>query len=132
MLATIGAVLAGAIFGDHCSPISDTTVLSSAACGCDHLDHVATQMPYAVTVAGVALFLGYVPIGFGFKSPQLLLPMGLIVLYIIVQFLGRPVLEYASAGFTADDDGEPVAEADANDDDAPVISLDSLADPDDA
>eukprot|EP00913_Durusdinium_trenchii_P008883 g8349.t1 len=94
MLATIGAVLAGAIFGDHCSPISDTTVLSSAATNCDHLDHVATQMPYAVTVALVALVFGYVPVGFGF-SPILMMPLGLITMFCIVQFLGKPVEEYS-------------------------------------
>jgi Na+/H+ antiporter NhaC len=102
MLATIGAVLAGSIFGDHCSPISDTTVLSSAASGSDHLDHVSTQLPYAVSVALVALLLGYVPVGFGY-SPVVLLPLGLIVLYLIVQFLGRPVEEYAKSMAPLDD-----------------------------
>ena len=61
MLGSIGAVLAGAIWGDHCSPISDTTVLSSASAQCGHLDHVATQFPYALTVGLIALLLGYVP-----------------------------------------------------------------------
>ena len=54
------AVLDGAIFGDHCSPISDTTVLSSVAAGCDHLDHVKTQVPYAVGIMSVAALFGYV------------------------------------------------------------------------
>jgi len=54
LLGGIASVLAGAIFGDHCSPISDTTVLSSMASGCDHVDHVRTQLPYALLVAGVA------------------------------------------------------------------------------
>ena len=53
------AVLDGAIFGDHCSPISDTTVMSSIASSCDHLDHVKTQLPYALTTMGVAALLGY-------------------------------------------------------------------------
>ena len=64
-LATVGAILAGAIFGDHCSPISDTTVLSSAASGCDHLHHVATQVPYSIVIAVASLLFGYLPIGFG-------------------------------------------------------------------
>jgi Na+/H+ antiporter NhaC len=64
-LATVGAILAGAIFGDHCSPISDTTVLSSAAAGCNHLQHVATQLPYAILMAACSLLFGYLPIGFG-------------------------------------------------------------------
>lgn len=57
--ATLAATLGGAVFGDHCSPISDTTVMSSMASQCDHIDHVRTQLPYALTVAGVAI-LGYV------------------------------------------------------------------------
>lgn len=64
-LATVGAILAGAIFGDHCSPISDTTVLSSAAAGCDHLQHVSTQLPYALLIAACSVVFGYLPIGFG-------------------------------------------------------------------
>jgi Na+/H+ antiporter NhaC len=58
------AVLDGAIFGDHCSPISDTTILSSLSSGCDHLDHVATQLPYAVTVMSLAA-TGYVAVALG-------------------------------------------------------------------
>ncbi|MEM9702521.1 MAG: Na+/H+ antiporter NhaC family protein [Planctomycetota bacterium] len=90
MLGTIGAVLAGAIFGDHCSPISDTTVLSSAASGCDHLDHVATQMPYAVTVGLIALIFGYVPAGFGVPS-WVCLPAGIVGTVAVVFFVGRKV-----------------------------------------
>jgi Na+/H+ antiporter NhaC len=55
-----GAVLDGAIFGDHCSPISDTTVMSSLSSGCHHLDHIRTQLPYAVAVMVLAALLGYV------------------------------------------------------------------------
>ncbi|MEM7205530.1 MAG: Na+/H+ antiporter NhaC family protein [Planctomycetota bacterium] len=61
MILTIGAVLEGSIFGDHCSPISDTTVLSSVASGSDHLHHVQTQAPYAVLVMVVAMVCGYLP-----------------------------------------------------------------------
>ena len=53
------AVLDGAIFGDHCSPISDTTVMSSIASSCDHIDHVRTQLPYALTTMAIAAFIGY-------------------------------------------------------------------------
>lgn len=88
MLATVGAVLAGAIFGDHCSPISDTTILSSAASHCDHLAHVRTQMPYALTVAAVALFAGYLPTAFG-VSPYLGIPGGLLVLWGGIRFFGQ-------------------------------------------
>lgn len=58
---SIAAVLDGSIFGDHCSPISDTTIMSSTASACDHLAHVRTQMPYSLTVAAVALCAGYLP-----------------------------------------------------------------------
>jgi len=90
MLATIGAVLAGAIFGDHCSPISDTTVLSSAASGCHHLQHVMTQMPYAACVAGIALVFGYIPVGFG-MAPWLLIPVSAVAMGVVVFRFGRRV-----------------------------------------
>ncbi len=64
-LGSIGAILSGAIFGDHCSPISDTTVMSSIASGADHVDHVRTQLPIGLLVGGVTLAVGYIPAGFG-------------------------------------------------------------------
>ena len=77
----IGAVLEGSIFGDHCSPISDTTVLSSVACASDHIDHVRTQAPYALLVAAVSIAAGYVPaLAFGFWSFPLALATGLGVM----------------------------------------------------
>ena len=54
MYSAIACVLAGAVWGDHCSPISDTTVLSSIASGCDHIEHVRTQLPYAGAVGVVS------------------------------------------------------------------------------
>lgn len=115
MLGTIGGVLAGAIFGDHCSPISDTTILSSAASGSDHLDHVITQMPYAITVAGVSVLFGYIPVGFGFQ-PYILLPVGLIVLFLILQFYGRSAeLEAAKvleAGISSEEFNSPNGKGD--------------------
>ena len=65
VLACLGAVLDGAIWGDHCSPISDTTVLSSTACGCPHLSHVRTQLPYAFLAMGAAGFVGYLGVAVG-------------------------------------------------------------------
>ena len=64
----LGAVLDGAIFGDHCSPLSDTTILSSIASSCDPLHHVRTQLPYSLTVASIALFCGYLPAALGLSS----------------------------------------------------------------
>ena len=63
MLPMLSAVLAGAVFGDHCSPISDTTILSSTGARCDHIDHVTTQLPYAVSVAVVSA-LSFLVLGF--------------------------------------------------------------------
>ena len=65
LYASVSAVLAGAVMGDHASPISDTTILSSAATSCDHLEHVHTQLPYALTVGGIAIVTGLIPTGFG-------------------------------------------------------------------
>ena len=88
MLASIGGVLAGSILGDHCSPISDTTVLSSVAADCDHIDHVITQLPYALSVGLVALVVGCVPVGLG--VPWLIcLPLGCAASTVIVRLVGR-------------------------------------------
>ncbi len=65
LILTISSVLAGSVFGDHCSPISDTTIMSSMASSCDHIDHVKTQIPYSLTIAGVALFGGIIPFSYG-------------------------------------------------------------------
>ncbi|HMR73976.1 MAG TPA: Na+/H+ antiporter NhaC family protein [Polyangiaceae bacterium] len=65
LILTVASVLDGAIFGDHCSPISDTTLMSSIAAGSDHLDHVGTQLPYACVVMCIALLGGYVPVALG-------------------------------------------------------------------
>ncbi len=62
LLPVLSAVLAGAVCGDHCSPISDTTILSSTGAGCNHLDHVLTQMPYALMVALISV-VGYLVLG---------------------------------------------------------------------
>jgi Na+/H+ antiporter NhaC len=88
LLASVGSVLAGAIFGDHCSPISDTTVLSSVASASDHIDHVRTQAPYALLVAAVSLLLGCLPVGFGL-NPWIGLGLGAVGLYVLLLALGR-------------------------------------------
>ncbi|QDU86983.1 Na+/H+ antiporter family protein [Pirellulimonas nuda] len=87
LLGAIGAVMAGAIFGDHCSPISDTTILSSQSSGCDHMLHVGTQLPYALLVAGVTIVLGTIPIGFG-VNVWLLLAVQTAALVAAVRLLG--------------------------------------------
>ncbi len=89
-LSSIASILAGATFGDHCSPISDTTIMSSMASGADHVDHVRTQLPYALLTAGISLVAGYLLIGYG-ASPWLSLVVGLITIILIVRFLGKEV-----------------------------------------
>jgi Na+/H+ antiporter NhaC len=90
MVASIGGVLAGAIFGDHCSPISDTTVLSSQASGCNHVAHVWTQMPYALLVALVSIACGTLPVGFGLPVGPCLLA-GSVALVGLLLLLGSKV-----------------------------------------
>ena len=96
LLGSTSAVLAGAIWGDHCSPISDTTVLSSTAAACDHVDHVRTQLPYAMLVGAVGLVLGSVGTAFGLPAWIALLA-GVAVLAACLQVFGTPVVEVGSA-----------------------------------
>ena len=90
LLGTIAAVLSGACFGDHCSPISDTTILSSMASGSDHIDHVKTQLPYALLAAGVATVFGYIPAGYG-MNPLISILLGIGALYLIHRKISKPV-----------------------------------------
>ncbi|WP_422071247.1 Na+/H+ antiporter NhaC family protein [Tranquillimonas rosea] len=101
LYATIGTILAGSVWGDHCSPISDTTIISSVASGSDHIDHVRTQIPYALTVGAVALALGLVPTGYGVPW-YLTLPAGIAVLFGVVMIVGRPMAERAETDKVAD------------------------------
>lgn len=79
--ACIGAVLAGGMFGDHCSPISDTTILSSSGAGCDHVDHVKTQLPYAI-LNGFVSFVGFIIAGITGSAFALLISIVLFVLLL--------------------------------------------------
>ena len=91
LVATVGAVLAGAVFGDHCSPISDTTIVSAFSSDCDVMAHVRTQLPYALTAAAIATLFGYLPAGYGI-SPWWLLGAGAAVCVLLVRYRGkRPV-----------------------------------------
>lgn len=90
ILMNVGAVLTGAIFGDHCSPISDTTILSSMGSACDHIDHTRTQLCYAVVVGIATILFGYIPVGLG--APVLIvLPLAMIGIAGIVFFAGKRV-----------------------------------------
>ena len=86
----ISSVLAGSVFGDHCSPISDTTILSSMASACDHIDHVRTQLPYAIVTAVLCMFIGDIPTAFGF-SPYLSILIISGCLALILYFFGKKV-----------------------------------------
>jgi len=89
---SVAAVLDGAIFGDHCSPISDTTIMSSTGSSCDHLAHVRTQIPYSLCVAGLALGLGYVPAALGVSSGfSILAAIALLGLLFLGLKLGRRI-----------------------------------------
>jgi Na+/H+ antiporter NhaC len=92
LIGAISSVLAGAIWGDHCSPISDTTVLSSTAAAVDHVDHVRTQLPYAVLVAVVGMLLGDIGTAFGLPNWIALLG-GVAILSAFLRFRGRNVVE---------------------------------------
>jgi Na+/H+ antiporter NhaC len=87
---TVSTVLAGSVLGDHCSPISDTTILSSLASSCNHIEHVRTQLPYAITVGAVAVIFGTLPAAFGIPS-YILFPVGIILLYLIIRYFGKKV-----------------------------------------
>ncbi|SHI84108.1 transporter, NhaC family [Clostridium amylolyticum] len=90
IIMSAGAVLTGAIFGDHCSPISDTTILSSMGAACDHLDHTKTQIYYALFVAAITIVFGYIPVGFGL-SIKLVLPGAIVIMALLVFIVGKPV-----------------------------------------
>jgi Na+/H+ antiporter NhaC len=90
LLTSIASVLSGAVFGDHCSPISDTTILSSQSAAVDHMAHVLTQLPYALLVGGVAVVLGTLPVGWG-VSLWILLPLQLLALAAVLQIFGKQV-----------------------------------------
>ena len=99
--STVACVLAGSVWGDHCSPISDTTILSSMASGSDHIDHVRTQLPYALLVGSVGVVIGTIPTGFGLPW-WLALPISAGILIGIHRFLSKPVdLEFQTEEGTA-------------------------------
>jgi Na+/H+ antiporter NhaC len=91
--SAVSCVLAGSVWGDHCSPISDTTILSSMASGCDHVEHVRTQLPYALSVGTVAILFGTLPAGFGMPFWVGLL-VGAGLLYGLLRVVGTPIPTY--------------------------------------
>ena len=104
LLVSIGAVLSGGLFGDHCSPISDTTILSSMGAACDHIDHVRTQLPYAGTVA-LASFIAYLVAGIFPSAVVLALALGLVAVFLTVfgKLWGHKVENYTAADIAAEE-----------------------------
>ncbi len=88
MYSAVSCCLVGAVWGDHCSPISDTTVLSSVASGCNHIEHVRTQLPYAVLVGFVAMAVGTIPGGYGLP-PWISIVSGLAILVAVHRVVGK-------------------------------------------
>ena len=92
MIISISACMAGAVCGDHCSPISDTTIMASAGAQCEHVNHVMTQLPYTVTVTAVS-FVTYIVAGF-VQSAWIALPTGIILMLItmfVIRLLGNTI-----------------------------------------
>ena len=87
LMISIAATLGGAVMGDHCSPISDTTIMASSGAQCYHLNHVATQLPYAVTVAAVA-FVNYIITAF-IKNPIICLPIAIVSMVLVLLVIGK-------------------------------------------
>jgi Na+/H+ antiporter NhaC len=90
MLGTISSVLAGSVWGDHCSPISDTTILSSMSSGCDHIAHVRTQLPYAFTIGIVGMIVGDIPTAYG-MSPWISILVGSAIIIGGLYLFGKRV-----------------------------------------
>ncbi len=93
VMVTVAAIISGGLFGDHCSPLSDTTLLASMGAACDHMDHFKTQFPYALTVAFISCIL-YIIAGF-YEGPIILIP-GIIALFIVIYALHKMSLKTLS------------------------------------
>lgn len=89
-IIAVSAVLTGAIFGDHCSPISDTTILSSMGASCDHIAHTRTQIVYAIVVGIIAIVFGYLPVSMGLNV-WLSLALGTVAIIALLRFYGKSV-----------------------------------------
>ena len=92
MIISISACMAGAVCGDHCSPISDTTIMSSAGAQCEHVHHVSTQLPYAVTVAAIS-FLTYLVAGY-VRRAWIALPFGIALTAGVLLMIRRQVRKH--------------------------------------
>eukprot|EP00003_Mantamonas_plastica_P024631 TRINITY_DN4628_c0_g1_i1.p1 TRINITY_DN4628_c0_g1~~TRINITY_DN4628_c0_g1_i1.p1 ORF type:complete len:344 (+),score=84.62 TRINITY_DN4628_c0_g1_i1:583-1614(+) len=89
LTGTVASVLSGAVFGDHCSLVSDTTILSSTACACPVRLHFLTQVPYALTVAIISVLTGYLPVGYGLWPSWVGILIGSIVIVLFLFLFGK-------------------------------------------
>ena len=96
MIISISACMAGAVCGDHCSPISDTTIMASAGAQCEHVNHVTTQLPYAMTVAVVS-FITYIFAGF-VQSAWIALPFGILLMLLVLVIIKKMVNTVSTNG----------------------------------
>jgi len=94
LIGVVSSVLAGSVFGDHCSPIADTTILSSMASRCNHIDHVKTQLPYALTVGVISMLLGDLLTAFGL-NPLVAIVLIIAALIGVLFIFGKPVPNYS-------------------------------------
>jgi len=90
LVGSVSSVLAGAVFGDHCSPISDTTIMSSMATSSDHIDHVRTQIPYALLAGAAGVLLGDIPSAFGL-SPLISIALGIVAMAVFLYVFGQKI-----------------------------------------
>ena len=91
LFGTVSSILAGSVWGDHCSPISDTTILSSMATSCDHMDHVRTQLPYALLIGVISLVCAELPVAAGWYGPWAGLAVGCAAMIAVFELVSRPV-----------------------------------------
>jgi Na+/H+ antiporter NhaC len=96
LLLCVASVLSGSIFGDHCSPLTDCTILSSIGAGCENMDHVRTQMPYALTVAGASIVFGTLLCTLGL-SVWICLILGSGALFAVIRFAGKKPEDFAAS-----------------------------------
>ena len=99
--ATLGGVLTGATFGDHVSPISESVVMSSMSAACDHMDHVMTQVPYALTVCVISLIFGFIPAGLGIPV-WMSIAAGTAACLVFIRFVGKKT-DYAVSSYASEE-----------------------------
>jgi Na+/H+ antiporter NhaC len=122
LLGVISSILSGSVFGDHCSPVSDTTILAATFCGCSVITHVKTQMPYAVVAAIVSVVFGDLPTGFGLYNEWVAMLLCLVVATLIVFCCGKRIPDYVSNDLTQQNSESAKNAANVNNDNHSDVS----------